>query len=247
MNNNIIVALIVGISILGAGFLCSTKDTVFSSTQAPFGTIQVSGEGDATAIPDTTILNAGAQINAVASQEIAYSEMNKTINTIGSILEKAGIDKKNIQTANLSVNQNFDYTDGKQTANGYNAYQTLTIRIEQKEESVANEILDAISQIPNIQIWDVSFETKDTDAVYSIARIKALEDARKKADEIAVATGVKIKKVLSVTEGATQNYPTPMYSKSLSLEAYDDASSSASLNAGELEYSVSVNVSYEIQ
>lgn len=43
MNTNIIAALVLGVSILGSGFLYSQKDTIVSSGQAPFGTIQVSG------------------------------------------------------------------------------------------------------------------------------------------------------------------------------------------------------------
>jgi len=42
--------------------------------------------------------------------------MNTTINAIQSILEDAGIEKENIQTANLSVNQNYSYIDGERVS-----------------------------------------------------------------------------------------------------------------------------------
>lgn len=171
--------------------------------------------------------------------------MNTTINDIQSILEQAGIEKENIQTANLSVNQNFTYTDGERVANGFNSYQTLTIKIEGKEESITNGILDDVSQVPNIRVDGVNFEIWDTDTILSEARIEALENARAKADEIAAATWVKIKKVLSVTEGTNNSYPTPMFRNSMDMMS--DESAGANIQAGELDYNTTVNVTYEIQ
>jgi uncharacterized protein YggE len=42
--------------------------------------------------------------------------MNITINAIQDILDNAGIEKENIQTANLSVSRNYAYIDGERVA-----------------------------------------------------------------------------------------------------------------------------------
>ena len=224
----------------------SQKDIIISSSQTPFGTIQVSAEGTAKAIPDTTILQAGVEVIQAKTQEDGYTQMNTSINQIKALLKTAGIEDKNIQSTNLSVNQQYDYVEGKQVPNGFRAYQMLTIRIEKKDEKVTNDLLDAIAKIKNIQIQGVSYETLDTEKVFSDARKMALEKARQKADEIAAATGVKIKKVLSVSEN-TQNAPVPMYGNVRTMDAMESVSGNMDLSKGELEYAISISVSYEIQ
>jgi len=245
MNHNIIASLILGAALIVTGVISTGQDRVSPVWQAAFGTIQVSSEGTAKSVPDTTIINAWAQIIAAETQELAYTQMNQTVNAIKDILKKAGIEESKIQTQNLSVNQSFDYIDGKQTPNGFNAYQTLTIRIENKEEEIANSILDAVSKVPNIQMNGVDFETLATDGVYSEARKEAITKAKAKAQEIADASGVKLGKILSISESTSQ-YNGPIYPMA-KAESMDSVWGGASISSGELEYSVSVDISYEIK
>ena len=152
MNHNIIASLILGIALLGSGYMYSQKDIIISSSQTPFGTIQVSAEGKSKAIPDTTILQAGVEVTQAKTQEDGYTQMNTSINQIKALLKNAGIEEKNIQSTNLSVTQEYDYSEAKASPNGYRASQMLTIRIEKKEASVTNSLLDAIAKVENIQI-----------------------------------------------------------------------------------------------
>ncbi len=248
MTNHIVIAsVILGVALLGTGYMYSQKDIIISSSQTPFGTIQVSAEGKAKAIPDTTILQAGVEVIQAKTQEDGYTQMNTSINQIKALLKNAGIEEKNVQSTNLSVTQEYDYTEGKQTPNGYRASQMLTIRIEQKEASVTNSLLDAIAKVKNIQIQGVSYETLDTEKVYSEARKMALEKARQKADEIAQATGVKIRKVLSVSESTQNMYPTPLYGNVKMMDTMESSVGNMDISQGELEYMISLNVSYEIE
>ena len=72
----------------------SQKDIIISSSQTPFGTIQVSAEGTAKAIPDTTILQAGVEVIQAKTQEDGYTQMNTSINQIKALLKTAGIEEK---------------------------------------------------------------------------------------------------------------------------------------------------------
>jgi len=63
----------------------------------------------------------------------------------------------------------------------------------------------------------VNFDLSDRNSILSKARIQALDNARMKAEEIAAATGVEIKKVLSVTEGTNNSTPIPMYRNSMDV------------------------------
>jgi len=245
MNHNIIASLILWAAIIVAWDISMRVERVSPVWQAAFGTIQVSSQGEAKSVPDTIIVNAGAQITAAETQEWAYSQMNQTINEIKEILSEAWIEESKIQTQNLSVNQWFDYIDGRQTPNGFNAYQTLTIRLENKWEDLANTILDQISQVENIQINWVNFESIATDEVYSEARKDAISKAQTKAQEIAQASWVKLWKILSISESSSQDRG-PIYPMARA-ESMDAVGGGASISSGEIEYSVSVDITYEIK
>lgn len=192
------------------------------------------------------MLSAGAEVTKAQTQELAMSGMNQSINQIKALLKNAGIEEKNIQTSNLYASEDFIYDNGKQTPNGYRASQTLTIRIEKKEKSVTDGLIDAIGKVPNIRINDVSYDTVDTTKVYTEARKLALEKARQKAEEIAKETGLKIKKVQSVSEGSVErNSPMPMNMKAMAYGA--DASGGSDISLGQLEYTISLNVVYEVE
>lgn len=246
MTNNVIAAIILGLAIFGGAYYFSQKPTIISTTPVAQGTIQVTGDGKAKSVPDTVVLSAGAEVVKAQTQEAAMSGMNQTINQVKSLLKNAGIEEKNIQTSNLYASEDFIYDNGKQTPNGYRASETLTIRIEKKDKSVTDGLLDAIAKVPNIRINNVSYDTVDTTTVYTEARKMALEKARQKADEIAVATGLKIKKVQSVSEGSVErNYPMQMNVKAMAYGG--DASGGSDISLGQLEYTISLNVVYEVE
>src|SRR5438105_812934 len=68
----------------------------------------VSGTGEATAVPDTALLNFGVTKNS-STVESGKDEVNKIVNQLTEDLSKLGIDKKDIKTTNFSVNPNYDY------------------------------------------------------------------------------------------------------------------------------------------
>lgn len=246
MTNNLLAAVIIGLALIGGAYWSSQKTTVISTGGVAQGTIQVTGDGQAKATPDTVVLSLGAEVTKAQTQEQALAEMNQSINQIQTILKGAGIEEKNIQTSNLYAGEDFTYDNGRQMSNGYRASETLTIRIEKKEKSVTDGILDSIGKVKNIRINNVSYDTVDTTAAYTEARKMALAKARQKADEIAAATGLKIKKVQSVSEGSTdRNYPVMMNMEKAAMDS--SAGSASSISLGQLEYSVSLNVVYEAE
>lgn len=126
---------------------------------------------------------------------------------------------------------------------------TLTIRVEKKDQKVANDILDGVAKIENIRINGVEYDLADKEKVYSEARKLALEKARTKADEMAKASGVSIIGVASISESGN-NYPVPMYAqnyKSMDMAAGAPANPATDISVGQVEYTASVSVAYEIQ
>lgn len=208
MNQTIIAALILALGICAAAYFFGSRGLTISTAPA-MKTISTTAEGKVKIVPDTVIISAGVEVRTRATQEDAYADMTTSINTVKDVLKAAGIEEKNIQTANLSASPEYNYDSGKQVPNGYMASTTLTVRVEKKDQKIANDILDRVSKIENIRINGVDYDLADKEKVYSEARKMALEKARTKADEMAKISGVSIVGVVSISETGN-NYPMPM-------------------------------------
>ncbi len=210
-------------------------------------TLQVSAEGKVKVIPDTIVISAWVEIHNRPTQEVAYADMNTSINAVKTILTNAGIEEKNIQTSWLSVGPEYSYSDGKQKQEGYQANTNLSIRVEKKDPKITNDLLDAIAKVQNIRMNGIDYDLADKEKAYSEARKMALEKARQKADEMAKVTGVRIISVQTLSEN-TSGGIVPMYQNVRSLDfAPGESKSSTDISLGQVEYSATVSVSYEIQ
>jgi uncharacterized protein len=212
-------------------------------------TLSTTAEGKVKIVPDTVIISAGVEVRTRPSQDIAYTDMNTSISKVKEILKSQGIEEKNIQTSQLYASPEYNYDEGKQVPNGYMANTTLTIRVEKKDQTVTNNLLDAIAKVENIRINGVDYDLADKERVYTEARKLALEKARTKADEMARVAGVTITGVASITE-STNNYPVPMMAqnyRSMDMAGTEAKSGSTDVSLGQLEYTASVSVAYEIR
>lgn len=246
MTQNLFASLILGAAILACGYLVNTHTSLISTASA-VKTLQVNADGKVKIVPDTVVISAGVEIHTRQTQALAYTDMNTSINALKSVLTTAGIAEKNIQTSWLSVGPEYNYIDGKQILSGYQAITNLSIRVEKKDPKVTNDILDAISKIPDIRMNGVEYDLADKEIVYTEARKIALEKARKKAEEMAQVTHVTIIAVQSISEN-TGVGAIPLYQNAKSLDmAAGGSTSSTDISVGQVEYTSSVNVSYEIR
>jgi uncharacterized protein len=110
MNASLVSALIVGIALMGSAYLLSNRVTTIS-TAPSMKTLQTSADGKVKVTPDTVVISAGVELHNRTTQEIAYKDMNTSINAVKTILKDAGIEEKNIQTSSLYVSPEYSYTE----------------------------------------------------------------------------------------------------------------------------------------
>lgn len=227
-------------------YMFVSKDTMFVNHS---GTLVVNAEGKVQVVPDTVTINAGIEILGAENQEEAYQKMNTSIAAVQSILWQEKIDVKHIQTSDLSVSEDFYWGEGGRKSQGYRANQSLIIRIENREVSVANTILDALSGVPHINIHGVSYDLADKEEVYREARKLAVEKARTKAEEMASAAGIKLVSVAMIEEEFQNHYPVMMAqnAKMMDLANSNTEEAGTHLSIGQLDYTATVKISYRVQ
>lgn len=160
-----------------------------------------------------------------------------------TLLRDAGVADADIQTTGIYLNPEYNYVDGTQKPNGFSATHSLSVKVRKMAD--ANTILDKVAEIVGVQIQSVSYDLDKKDSVYSEARKAALEKAREKAEEMAKVASVSIKKVQSISESGTESAPVPYQNAKIMMA--DAGTSSTSLSPGQLEYTINVAVTYELE
>lgn len=203
----------------------------------------VTGEGEATAIPDTALLTLGVTKEASTVQQ-AQTEVNKIANKITEDLKNLGVQVKNIKTTNYSVNPNYDFSNGRQTVSGYSVSQNMEVRLQPIEQ--ANKALDLATAAGANAIGGITFvlDDKEQEKLEQSARKEAIASAKKKATETAALAGIRLGKIINVTE--SNNFPVMPYAAA-EMKLTDSAGGGepTRVTPGENTVRITVSLSYQ--
>ena len=205
-------------------------------------TISIMGEGKVTAIPDIALVSLGLSTQKAKVSD-AQTENSKAINSLIDKLKALGIAKEDIQTTDYSIYPNYDYSNGKQTLTGYTVSQNVQVKIRQTDK--VDDVLKIAGDLNLNQIGGLTFTIDNPESYKQQARIKALENAKAKADALAQIMNVKLGKVISFSEsGSGIPTPYPMYAKS---EVSGMGGGPApTVEAGSQDIIIDATISYEL-
>ena len=103
----------------------------------PETTLDISAEGEVMRAPDIAFITAGVQADAKSAQEAMQQQAN-AMTGVFDALSKAGVEKKDMQTSNFSLQPRYTYveidegkgrTRGEQRLDGYTASNQLTVKV----------------------------------------------------------------------------------------------------------------------
>ena len=208
--------------------------------------IVVSGEADSAVAPDIAILSLGVTKTEKTARE-ALDGNNQAMATVLKALKDQGIAGKDLQTSGFSVQPQYVYpenSDGSQKApvlTGYQVSNMLTVRV--RDLAKLGGILDQAVTLGINQGGDIRFTNDNPAKTIDTARRAAVKAAFDKAKTLADAAGVKLGRVIEMTENSSQPQPQPLMRMSMAKEAQDGVP----VATGENSYSVSVNVTFAIE
>ena len=235
--------IILGIFTLYFRFVGPIPFSVSQTTTEKKSTFDVEADGKVTVIPDTGEINVGIQVNK-PTVEAAQKEANGKINKVTGEIKKLGIDEKYIKTVNYSVYPEYDYRAGQKII-GYNVNITLVIKV--KDFDKINQVIDTATSLGANQIGNLSFTIDDekTEELKMEARKQAIEKAKTKAKEIANIGGLKLGRIVNISESTAASSNRLYAPKGLGGSEVDSAEPVAQIQPGESEIIVSVVLSYE--
>lgn len=146
--------------------------------------IVTSGTASVDAVPDIATL--AIEVNVAAKDAAtAKKQADERVAQYISFLELNQIAKKDISSANLRTQPDYDYQDGKSILKGYRAVRTVEVTLRQLDK--LNSLLDGALKAGLNEIRSVSLGVAQPDAYKDKARKAAIDNAIHQAQELANA------------------------------------------------------------
>lgn len=204
--------------------------------------LDVSAEGAVTRAPDIATISAGVVTQALTASAAMQENASRMSATVAA-LKATGVADRDIQTGSLSLSPQYRYAENKAPEiTGYQASNQVSVRF--RDVKRAGKILDTLVAQGANQINGPVFSVEKADAAIDEARVAAIKTARARADLYAQAAGLKVKRILSISE--SQGYAPPPYPVPMMMSARAEKADTA-IEPGEQKLSVNVSVSFELE
>lgn len=203
-------------------------------------TLTMTGEGRSAAAPDMATITLGV----VAEADTARAAMDEASASVRALLEAltaAGIEGRDVQTSALTLNplwNTYSETPSKPEITGFTASNTVTVRVRALDGLGA--VLDRVLDTGANSFNGLQFGLQDPQPAEDAARTAAVADARRKAELVAGAAGVRLGPIVSITEAGGMMPPQPMMRMDAAM------AESVPVAAGELEIVKQVTIVWQI-
>ena len=201
-------------------------------------TIDVVGKAIVKTIPDEVTINVQLE-NKGKDPQLLKQKNDIIINDVLLFLNSISIPKKNVKTAYLRMNKNYDY---QTKSYHYVASQSISIFLTDLNsyELLMNGLMNrGINRVDGIL-----FSSSKVNELKSEARKKAMENAKMKAQEYAGVLNQSIEKAVSISEFSNKNNDSFSYKSGLTQSSDAPVANQQTISIGEIEIISKVNVSF---
>ncbi|NCC64633.1 MAG: DUF541 domain-containing protein [Spirochaetia bacterium] len=229
----LVVALIVSL-----GLITSCK-----TTQDLVRTIEVSATGNAVLTPDIASFSIQVSEKGETTGE-AQARANAKMHELFSVLEKNGVEEKDIRNTMINLRPNYTWIEGKQILDGQVASQSVYVTL--RDLSLLGPVIDQMGKVSGIYLNSVTLDKEDKSEGIETAKIRAIESAMEKARLFAEKTGMQLGKPITISEYSTASNPyntRMMKMEMASGMAYDMATE---IPAGTMDVTATVSMVFEM-
>lgn len=239
MNKILAAALLLGAAMLPSP--AAAQQATISQTIT--GTrLDINATGDVTRVPDLATISAGVTSHASTATS-AIQQTATRMARVREALRRAGIADRDIQTSNISLNPDYVYAQNQPPKlSGYNASNQLTVRF--RDIASTGKILDALVEEGANQISGPNLSVEHPEAALDEARAKAIAAGRARADLYARSLGLRVTRIVAVSESGGYAPPPPMPPMVMMAKAERDQTV---IDPGEQRLQVSVSMTFELQ
>ena len=206
--------------------------------------LTVAAEGRVERTPDVADLTAGVVTQAsTASEALRLNAQRMT--TVIAALKRAGVADRDIQTSGLNLNPQYLYRENQPPQlTGYQVINNVSVRV--RDLGNMGRTIDALVAQGSNQINGPIFRLDKPDIALDEARVSAIGKARERAELYAKATGLRVGRIAQISE-ASAMVPPPYPMPVARMESMAAKDASTPIAPGEVEASITVNVTFELQ
>lgn len=170
--------------------------------------VMTTGQATVEAIPDIAILS--IEVNVASKHAAAAKQMaDERVARYFDLLQKNGIEKKDINAANLRTQPEYDYSkEGKSLLKGYRAIRQMQVTLRQLNK--LNEVLDDALKSGLDEIRSVELGVAKPEDYRDRARETAIENATRQATALAKGFNSQLGAVWSIRYHMSNYQPMPL-------------------------------------
>ena len=237
--------IMLGALMLGAAPVAAAAQAQQAPTfsQPVSGTrLDISATGEATRVPDIAVISAGV-VTRASTAKAALAQNAAQMERVRAALKRAGIPDRDIQTSNISLNPEYRYAENQPPRlTGYQASNQVNVRF--RDIANTGEILDALVAEGANQINGPSLSIDKPEEALDEARAKALAAGRARAEVYARQLGMRVTRLLVVSESSS-GFPVPP-PMPVMMEARA-MGGNTKIDPGEQKLSVTLGMIFELQ
>jgi hypothetical protein len=202
--------------------------------------LTVTAEARASAKPDIATVAAGV-VNEAPTAEAALAENGRRMTAVLAAIRRAGVADRDVQTSQLSIQPQMVYAENlPPRVTGYQATNTVSVKV--RNMANVGRVVDAIVAQSGNQLNGVSFGLDDPDAALDGARAEALKRARARGELYAQAAGLRLHRIVAISESGGVEPPRPM-----PMLAMARAEGATPVAPGEVQLTAAVTVTFELR
>lgn len=206
--------------------------------------LMVNGNSEVRVAPDEAIVRLGV-LRQGNTARVAQEQTNAAATAILAALAKVPIPNTLIQTSSLRLDPVYANQRAENETPrivGYRASNTVSVRVQNL--SLVGPVIDAALQAGANQLDGVQFQLKDDVPARERALKEAVGDARRKAQVMADALGVRLGAVMEISEGGVSVRP---YGADGAVFMARAEAAATPVSPGEVEVRAAVSVRYRIE
>lgn len=207
--------------------------------------VAVTGQGEVAVKPDRARLTLA--VDALnADLKAAEAEVNRVVRAYLVEAKALGTKDEHISTAGISISPEYvwDEKARRQQLVGYRARRDINVTVENLDR-----IGDYLLRATKVGVNNVSspvLESSGKDALLQQALVNAANDARAKAKLLAETLGMKLGAVRTLRINDYAPPPMPMKAMMQRAEMADSGNQEMGFAAGEIKYSASASVEFDL-
>ena len=204
-------------------------------------TVTISATGTVKTKPDQVEINTGVASQAPTARE-ALDKNTEAMAKVVAGLKEAGLDQKDIQTSDFSINPLYENRKGNSSPFIVGYQVTNSVHILVRDVGKLGAVLDKVTTLGANQIGGITFGVSEPEALKDEARKLAVKEAIENAKLYAEAAGASLGRVYSIQEdpGIVRPYGAPRAAMEMA------SAKDVPIEAGQTAVEIRVTVTFEL-